>query len=238
MDLSSPTLEDLALAGDSVHVPDDVFSVLVKKLFDGINDGNERNISFLSENDRYKNVDKAAVKQAYGGLVTMVTEAAKNDMEIESLSSLLEDCKFSGDRIAALSKAFLQHKPQIQILLNSIGNPPPHIVDIDWRLDYYIKNNHMDKVNEPVYLVSLKTEEAGKPGLQEVQLSCSLEQLQDLVGKLKDATKCLEKDGTVIIYTFQLFNTIFDEYEVPRIAVSLHGQNGAYIDIKTHIFNT
>lgn len=48
MDLSSPTLEDLALAGDSVHVPDDVFSVLVKKLFDGINDGNERNISFLS----------------------------------------------------------------------------------------------------------------------------------------------------------------------------------------------
>lgn len=43
----------------------------------------------LSENDRYKNVDKAAVKQAYGGLVTMVTEAAKNDMEIESLRCIL-----------------------------------------------------------------------------------------------------------------------------------------------------
>lgn len=48
MELASSTLEDLTLAGDSIHVPDAVFSVLVEKVFDGIRDDNERNFCFLN----------------------------------------------------------------------------------------------------------------------------------------------------------------------------------------------
>ncbi|KAK2562106.1 COMM domain-containing protein 3 [Acropora cervicornis] len=73
------------------------------------------------------------------------------------------------------------------------GSSFPHIVDVDWRLDYYIKNNQMEKVNKPMYLITLKTEESGKPQGKDVQFSCSMEQLQDLVGKLKDACKSIER---------------------------------------------
>ncbi|RMX39196.1 hypothetical protein pdam_00013534 [Pocillopora damicornis] len=54
-------------------------------------------------------------------------------------------------------------------------------------------NNQMEKVNKPTYLITLKTEEAGKTKGEDVQFSCTMEQLQDLVGKLKDACKSVEK---------------------------------------------
>ncbi|XP_064803417.1 COMM domain-containing protein 3, partial [Oncorhynchus masou masou] len=54
----------------------------------------------------------------------------------------------------------------------SIGRCPPHINDVSWRLVYPIKNGHVHKVNEPSYLFSLNVE--------------------DLVGKIKDAAKSLE----------------------------------------------
>ncbi|WAQ94187.1 COMD3-like protein [Mya arenaria] len=62
---------------------------------------------------------------------------------------------------------------------------------------YDLDNNHLERVNEAVYLVSLKTEVPGSRELKEVQFSCTQEQLQDLVGKLKDACKCLEKVGQI-----------------------------------------
>ncbi|EDO49048.1 predicted protein [Nematostella vectensis] len=54
-------------------------------------------------------------------------------------------------------------------------------------------NNHMEKVNQPTYLITLKTEETNKSKGKDIQFSCSMEQLQDLVGKLRDACKTMER---------------------------------------------
>ncbi|XP_022785890.1 myosin-9-like isoform X2 [Stylophora pistillata] len=138
-------------------------------------------------------VDSATLKQVYAGLVTMILEAIKMDCDSSSLSSVLEDCKWGTDRIEYFTKQFLDYKPNLEALLARTGSSFPHVVDVDWRLDYYIKNNQMEKVNKPTYLITLKTEEAGKAKGEDVQFSCTMEQLQDLVGKLKDACKSVEK---------------------------------------------
>ena len=193
MELANSVLENLILAGDAVRIPDKCFNFLVTKACQGVLDAKYRD---LPESDPLiKDIDKAAVKAAYSALVTIVLEAAKHDSEATAIGSLLEECKYSSDRITAFNDIFMPQKQYIQILLGSIGSGPPHIVDVDWRLDYYIKNNHLEKVNEPVYLVCLKTEVPESSEIKDVQFSCSLEQLQDFVGKLKDATKCLEKTG-------------------------------------------
>jgi len=147
----------------------------------------------LKNDEDIVTVEAATLKQAYAGLVTMILEAVKVDCDSSSISSVLEDCKWSSDRIEYLSKHFLDCKPDLEALLARTGSSFPHIVDVDWRLDYYIKNNQMDKVNKPTYLIILKTEEPGKKQGKDVQFSCSMEQLQDLVGKLKDACKSIEK---------------------------------------------
>ncbi|TNN59502.1 COMM domain-containing protein 3 [Liparis tanakae] len=73
----------------------------------------------------------------------------------------------------------------------SIGRCPPHINDASWRLQYHVKNDQIDKVNEPFYLIALNTENKGSS--EDINFTCTVEQLQDLVGKLKDAAKSVEK---------------------------------------------
>ncbi|KAH3719624.1 COMM domain-containing protein 3-like [Dreissena polymorpha] len=191
MELSQLVLDGLILAGDAAHVNDKGFSVLVTRAFDGLIDDRHKNL--IAKDPSFRGEDQAVVKEVYAALVTLVAEAAKHDLDTSSISSLLEECKFNNERIETFNKIYTAKKQLVQILLSGVGTTPRHIVDVDWRLDYYIKNNHLEKVNEAVYLVSLKTEVSESPGLKEVQFSCTQEQLQDLVGKLKDACKCLEK---------------------------------------------
>jgi len=148
---------------------------------------------WINHNPDFKAIDKAILKEAYYGLVTFIIEASKHDSSEQNISSFLEDCKYTTDRISIFIKEFLPQKPHIQLLLGKVGASFPHIVDVDWRLDYCIKSNHLDKVSSAVYLITLKTEMPGSSEIKEVQFSCTLEQLQDLVGKLKDATKSMEK---------------------------------------------
>ncbi|XP_071492875.1 COMM domain-containing protein 3-like [Diadema antillarum] len=187
MEISYEIQEGLQLAGSSARVPDKAYDLFLNKVFtDVAKSGSSNNDSQLSA------IEQGVLKQSYAALCTLVLEAAKHDADSDTISSTLEDCKFSQDRIDAFIKLFQERKEEIRALLSNVGHAPPHIVDVDWRLDFYLKNKHIDKINEPTYMISLKVEQ-GLQGTKDVQFCCSLEQLQDLVGKLKDATKSLEK---------------------------------------------
>ncbi|XP_048755876.1 COMM domain-containing protein 3-like isoform X2 [Ostrea edulis] len=156
MELPPSTLDALTLVGDSVHIPDAQFPHFLEVAFRGVLNSSERNA--IEDLKGIPSKDSAAVKEAYSGFISMVIEAAKQDKDIESLSSLLEDCKFPPERIKAVVTGYQKNKAALQILLSSVGTTPAHIVDVDWRLDYYVKNNHLERVNEAVYLINLKTE--------------------------------------------------------------------------------
>nr|XP_028709063.1 COMM domain-containing protein 3 isoform X1 [Macaca mulatta] len=85
------------------------------------------------------------------------------------------------------------NKNSLEILLGSIGRSLPHITDVSWRLEYQIKTNQLHKMHRPAYLVTLSIQNTDSPSYPEISFSCSMEQLQDLVGKLKDASKSLER---------------------------------------------
>ena len=84
----------------------------------------------------------------------------------------------------------------------------PHIVGVDWRMDYCIKTDTLAHVGKPLYFLSFQTENnlklpegegkgEGEEGVGgaggQVDLTCNLEELQDLVSKLKDATRQMER---------------------------------------------
>ncbi|XP_041095887.1 COMM domain-containing protein 3 [Polyodon spathula] len=56
------------------------------------------------------------------------------------------------------------------------------------------QNSHVHKVNQPAYLITLNVEIKGSGSTDDINFSCTMEQLQDLVGKMKDAAKSLEKE--------------------------------------------
>jgi len=58
-----------------------------------------------------------------------------------------------------------------------------------------VQNNQLDKINEPNFMLEFATQDDGnKTGT--TQLACSLAQMQDLVGKLKEASRRLELMGS------------------------------------------
>eukprot|EP00455_Lapot_gusevi_P014658 TRINITY_DN1734_c0_g1_i2.p2 TRINITY_DN1734_c0_g1~~TRINITY_DN1734_c0_g1_i2.p2 ORF type:complete len:106 (+),score=28.46 TRINITY_DN1734_c0_g1_i2:294-611(+) len=83
-------------------------------------------------------------------------------------------------------------RTQLRAHLSQTSFTFPRIVGLDWRLDYYIKSNLLDRADEPVYFVSLKVQERDN-SIRNVQFSCSLQELQDLHAKLYDACKQLER---------------------------------------------
>eukprot|EP00038_Savillea_parva_P009230 m.182144 g.182144 ORF g.182144 m.182144 type:complete len:192 (-) comp15454_c0_seq1:119-694(-) len=145
----------------------------------------------LLEDKRAAAADATAVKTAHGALVTALLTAAKSNDNEEAFGGSLEEGGLSAAQVTAIVSKYATHREKLRMLLRKTSTGLPHITDIDWKLQYYMESNQLDKVNEAHYTLQLTTEEGGgKKG--QVQLACSLAQLQDLVSKLKDASKRLE----------------------------------------------
>ncbi|KAF6027426.1 COMMD3 [Bugula neritina] len=133
-------------------------------------------------------------KRALFGLTSFLLECAKQNVTLDEIRAVLEESNFSPKRIQHFLDVYHQHKDSIRRNLARISSfEKAQIVDVNWRLDYNIKNSQSDKVNQLSYLVDLHTLHPGESEIKIVSMACSLEQLQDLVGKLKDAVRCVEK---------------------------------------------
>jgi COMM domain containing 3 len=77
-------------------------------------------------------------------------------------------------------------------LARTAGSSHPHIVDIQWRLDYHVKSDSVEKLNTPSYFLRIKTKNPDGSD-SSTEIHCSVEQLQDLVAKLQDATHSLNR---------------------------------------------
>jgi hypothetical protein len=77
--------------------------------------------------------------------------------------------------------------------LASLGASFPRIIDVSYRLDYYIKSNSVERVDVPVFFVALKVQQPTDNSVRDVQFSASLQELQDLLAKLQDAAKNVER---------------------------------------------
>ncbi|XP_065883573.1 COMM domain-containing protein 3-like [Dysidea avara] len=182
MELSSSTVKGIEAASSS-SLSDESYAALVTAVYQcalGLVD------QFAVEAIKG---DHVILKESFAGLLSLLMEAAKCDSDLDGISGVLEDHKMSHDRVQVFTEAYKEHKVNLRANLGRVCSTLPHMVDVNWRLDYHIKNNHLERVNKPVYLIDLKSAEDGGGA----QFACTQEQLQDLVSKLRDATKNLER---------------------------------------------
>ncbi|NXY01565.1 COMD3 protein, partial [Pteruthius melanotis] len=149
------------------------------------------NSSILDDPD-LKDIDPTVLKHCHAAAATCILEAGKQNADISAISTCLEDCKLDRERIEQFCTEY-QRRELVTVVSFSIGRSPLHITDVSWRLEYQIKNNQLHKTYQPSYLVTLNVENSDSGSHPDVSFSCTMEQLQDLVGKLKDAAKSLER---------------------------------------------
>ncbi|KAF1502688.1 COMM domain-containing protein 3, partial [Eudyptula minor novaehollandiae] len=136
-----------------------------------------------------KDIDPTVLKHCHAAAATCILEAGKQKADISAISTCLEDCKLDKERI----EQFCTEYQVFKSILTYLRRSPLHITDVSWRLEYQIKSNQLHKTYQPSYLVTLNVENSDSGSHPDVSFSCTMEQLQDLVGKLKDAAKSLER---------------------------------------------
>ncbi|XP_076325175.1 COMM domain-containing protein 3-like [Tachypleus tridentatus] len=191
MQVSKEVLEGISLLGDATVFQDDVFQQLIDLVFEEVSTS-----LACSKLLSVPVVSPIILKKVHAAVVTFVYDAAKWNTNNSSITSILEDCKFDSDRISNFLSLYDKNKTKIQSHLSNVGSYRPHIVDVDWTEHYVIKSNNLERICLPSYIISLKTDSLNQDGssnLDSTQFVCTLEQLQDLVGQLKDAVKSLER---------------------------------------------
>uniref|UniRef100_A0A4W5K8A4 COMM domain-containing protein 3 n=1 Tax=Hucho hucho TaxID=62062 RepID=A0A4W5K8A4_9TELE len=171
--LADPTLSDLK-----------TFPVLIELAFRSLLTAHA-DCSVLDQPE-LKRIDQKLLKHCHTAATTCILEGVKQNVDKSTISSCLEDFRFDAERTDVFYITY-------QVMTTLLWRCPPHINDVSWRLEYPIKNGHVHKVNEPSYLIFIKQNTNNGGSSEEVNFSCTMEQLQDLVGKMKDAAKSLEK---------------------------------------------
>ncbi|XP_046387462.1 COMM domain-containing protein 3-like [Ischnura elegans] len=190
MEISNQISEGLKLLAVTSKIDDDTFRRLLEASLAALSNPDKLSEARVSQ---FADIDG---KAAYAALLTVILEAARHDTDPTSLSSLLEEKKLESSRIEKILKLFGIVKPKLQAHLSGIGSFPPHVVDATWRLDYVTKSGNLEYKSGPQYLINLVTEVPGV-GEKKIQFACTMEEMQDLVGKLREASKLIERVANV-----------------------------------------
>jgi len=135
--------------------------------------------------------------------VSFILEGAKVNADPLVLKGVLEQENVDSQRIEVILNLYSTTKEALRTLLSTTSFHYPHITGIDWRLDYFMKSNSMEKINSPTYLLSFETKKPQTLGSErddtsKVEFSCTLEQLQDLLNRFKDAAKQVERSAATL----------------------------------------
>ncbi|MCI4391454.1 hypothetical protein PGIGA_G00134600 [Pangasianodon gigas] len=191
MELSDSVVKGLQTLADPAYMDFKSFRIFTEAAFHSLLAFPTHSVLDYPE---LKNIDQALLKHCHIAATTFILEGVKQNADRSTICSCLEDLRFDSERVDAFYELYQKSKTNLEKLLSSIDRCPPHITDVSWRLDYCIKNSHVHKVNQPSYLISFNTENGENTGASsELNFSCTLEQLQDLVGKMKDAAKSVER---------------------------------------------
>jgi hypothetical protein len=119
---------------------------------------------------------------SHAGLATLLALNVRQGTVPESVQSTLKDLGFSAGSIAYITDAY---RKNVDVLRADIANIALHygrVIGCDWRLDYQYINSESGPVRLPIFYVKLNLE-----GGENIDFSCTEEELTALVASLKDA---------------------------------------------------
>lgn len=192
--LSSKVIEALRICGESDKIDISTFEKLSEECIKCILLPDKEDIKQYPSKELQRAIEENILKQSFPAIVTLYLEICRTRCSKEQVNMVLDDCNFSIEHKTIIQQFFNEKNNEIMCKLGRIGSSFPHIIDADWRLDYNTKNNQTNKVMDLNYTIALKTDnpQSSEPE-DDLTFKCNRNQLQDLVGKLKEAVKAVEK---------------------------------------------
>jgi len=143
--------------------------------------------------ERKPEADNHHLDEVVALIVCCYTEAAKIDLTQDELKLQIQRSGVTDKQCEAISSVYKSHRAEFRKSLLRIGWHPPHVLNADWKLNYCVKGNVQGTIAKPSYLVSFKVQDCDTTAPRDFIFNCSVDQLQDLVWKLKEATRTVQK---------------------------------------------
>lgn len=191
MELCQELHDGLAIAGDSKRISDDEFDLIIKEI---------KNLD-NSNSDCRLDDSNGEVKLSLISILTLLVEAAKNNLSEQQLNSLIDSDGHLSKRKQIVIDCYKELKIKLREQLSRQrlildDNRLSKIIDCHWSQQYLVKSSNQHKIGEVNYLVKIKTDKQ----IQEVNgedkellFEASLQELQDLTLKLREAAKVVER---------------------------------------------
>merc|ERR1719354_259905 len=103
-------------------------------------------------------MDALNVKRGFAAFVCLIVEGGKANSSSMQVSGIMEEYKVNQSACAEFSKLYDSNFSELRGLLTRTGFNFPHIVGVDWRMDYCIKTDTLAHVDKPLYFLSFQTE--------------------------------------------------------------------------------
>ncbi|XP_011261687.1 COMM domain-containing protein 3 [Camponotus floridanus] len=191
MELSKEIIDGLANIQSSNILPEETFlqllDVTVSYICKNTSDGKSIASIYPSKSD--------LVKAAIASISCLFVEAARHDYDEENLKIFLRNEHINGQRIEKLCSTYMNNKQEIQTQLELTGDSIAHVVDVDWSLHHCVKISTCCSTDMPTYNIRLGTRKCNE--MKYVTFTCTIQQLQELVYKLKDAVRHIEKISNI-----------------------------------------
>ncbi|XP_037786283.1 COMM domain-containing protein 3-like [Penaeus monodon] len=187
MDLSLEISSALRLLGNTTNFGQAEFKTVLQKVTDELINSGKLPVTSTGSGSC-----DGSIARSHAALATLFIEAVKSNQDGTIVTSTLEDFNWPAERISDTVKELESCREKIRSKLASVGTFPPHVVDVDWKLDYHVRSSAGEEGGGAFYLITLHTEEGGgRRG--KVTFSCSLAQLSHLVTQLRQASRCIQK---------------------------------------------
>lgn len=109
-----------------------------------------------------------------------------------TIRAVLLEQSLSNDVIDILVAFYQQQQDTITQHLSQIGISFPQVVGVDWRLDYLVRSKVAGRENVPMFHVCLHVMDK-EEDMRDIKFLASLEEMQDLLSKVRDAVKQVER---------------------------------------------
>jgi hypothetical protein len=138
----------------------------------------------------------------FAALSTTLLESARSAAPVEDLQTILSEQGLEGPVADTVSKFYGDKRDILIRYIEKSGIPTSEIVDVDWRIDYSVRSRFGGRDNVPMFFVSLKVKDTGRPEngdsntegnqgakFQKIDVVFTQEEMQSFLAKIKDALK-------------------------------------------------
>ncbi|XP_055048802.1 COMM domain-containing protein 4 [Misgurnus anguillicaudatus] len=141
-------------------------------------------VSKLTSDAKFESGD---IKASIAVLGFILSNAAKHDVDSESLSSELQQLGLPKEHTTGLCKSYEEKHNALQEKLRESSLRLGRLEAVNWRVDYTLSSSELKEVNEPTIQLRLQSQNPETDSTETTVISVSADKFRVLLTELKQA---------------------------------------------------